>query len=65
MSDTAQLVLAAIAGITILVVLIIWAKLHPILALNLGSFVVGAVAAQNLNDVVLSSRRASVCPRPA
>src|SRR3954468_13515254 len=54
MSDTAQLVLAALAGIAVIVVLITALKLHPVIALILGSLTVGVVAWQNLNDVLTS-----------
>ncbi|MGI8614607.1 MAG: hypothetical protein ACR2KL_11795 [Nocardioidaceae bacterium] len=54
MNDTLQLVLAALVGIATIVVLITTVRLHPVLALILGSLVVGIVAGQNLNDVVTS-----------
>jgi GntP family gluconate:H+ symporter len=50
----AQLVFAAIAGIAVLVLLVTVGKIHPLLALTIGSLTVGAVAAQNLNDTVVS-----------
>jgi GntP family gluconate:H+ symporter len=40
-----QLLLAAIAGIATVVLLIVWAKFHPLLGLILGTAVLGAVAA--------------------
>ncbi|MGN6761823.1 MAG: GntT/GntP/DsdX family permease, partial [Leifsonia sp.] len=39
-----QLIIAALAGIAVIVVLIIWLKLHPFLSLLLGSLVAGLVA---------------------
>ncbi|MFY9916699.1 MAG: gluconate:H+ symporter [Nocardioidaceae bacterium] len=50
----AQLVIAALAGITVLVLLVTVVKLHPLLGLTLGALVVGAVAGANLNDTVAS-----------
>ena len=50
----AQLVIAALAGITVLVLLVTVVKLHPLLGLTLGAIVVGAVAGANLNDTVAS-----------
>jgi GntP family gluconate:H+ symporter len=47
-----QLVLAALAGIAVIVVLITVAKLHPFLALIFGALTVGIVAGQNLDDVL-------------
>jgi GntP family gluconate:H+ symporter len=49
-----QLLVAALAGIALIVGLITWLKVHPFLALMLGAGLVGAVAGQNLNDVVTS-----------
>ncbi|WGL51531.1 gluconate:H+ symporter [Nocardioides sp. BP30] len=49
-----QLLVAALAGIAVIVGLITWLKVHPFLALILGAGVVGAAAGQNLNDVVTS-----------
>ncbi|MGN6251111.1 MAG: GntP family permease [Marmoricola sp.] len=49
-----QLLLAAVLGILAVVVLIVWAKFHPFLALIIGSAVVGAVAAAAPLDVVNS-----------
>jgi GntP family gluconate:H+ symporter len=40
-----QLLLAALAGIATVVLLIVWAKFHPLLGLILGTVVLGAVAA--------------------
>jgi GntP family gluconate:H+ symporter len=47
-----QLVLAALAGIAVIVVLITITKLHPFLALIFGALTVGIVAGQNLDDVL-------------
>src|ERR1700754_4773473 len=49
-----QLILAALAGIALIVVLITVAKLHPFLALIFGAITVGIVAGQNINDVITS-----------
>jgi GntP family gluconate:H+ symporter len=46
----AQLVLAALAGIAVIVVLITVAKLHPFLALIFGALTVGVVAGVNVGD---------------
>ncbi|WKG06397.1 GntP family permease [Mycolicibacterium sp. HK-90] len=50
----AQLVLAALAGIALIVVLITIAKLHPFLALIFGALTVGVVAGENVGDVLKS-----------
>lgn len=47
-----QLVLAALAGIALIVVLITVAKLHPFLALIFGGLTVGIVAGVNIGDVL-------------
>lgn len=47
-----QLVLAALAGIALIVVLITITKVHPFLALIFGALTVGIVAGQNLDDVL-------------
>jgi GntP family gluconate:H+ symporter len=47
-----QLILAAAAGIALIVVLITVAKLHPFLALIFGALTVGIVAGQNPGDVL-------------
>jgi gluconate:H+ symporter, GntP family len=47
-----HLVLAALAGIAVIVVLITIAKLHPFLALIFGAVTVGIGAGQNLGDVL-------------
>ena len=49
-----QLVLAALAGIAVIVVLITVAKLHPFLALIFGGLTVGIVAGVNIGDVLES-----------
>jgi gluconate:H+ symporter, GntP family len=49
-----ELVLAALAGIGLIVGLIIWLKVHPFLALILGGLTVGIVAGENVNDVIAS-----------
>jgi gluconate:H+ symporter, GntP family len=49
-----QLVLAALAGIALIVVLITMAKLHPFLALIFGGLTVGIVAGVNIGDVLAS-----------
>ena len=49
-----QLVLAALAGIAVIVVLITIAKLHPFLALIFGGLTVGIVAGVNIGDVLAS-----------
>jgi len=47
-----QLIVAALAGIALIVVLITIVKLHPFLSLILGSVMVGAVAAENPGKVL-------------
>jgi len=47
-----QLVVAALLGIAAVVVLIVWAKIHPFLALMLGSAVMGTVAGVAPLDIV-------------
>ena len=49
-----QLIVAALLGIATVVVLIVWAKLHPFLALILGAAVMGGVAAVAPLDIVNS-----------
>ena len=51
-AGTGQLITAALIGIAVLVVLITFFKLHPFLALILGSLTVGAIAGRNMLDVV-------------
>jgi len=53
-AGTAQLVTAALIGIALIVVLIVWLKVHPFLALTLGSLTVGAVATMPLADTLES-----------
>ncbi|OBG81950.1 gluconate transporter [Mycobacterium sp. NS-7484] len=48
----AQLILAALAGIALIVVLITIAKLHPFLALIFGALTVGLVAGEAIGDVL-------------
>jgi GntP family gluconate:H+ symporter len=49
-----RLVVAALAGIAVLVLLVTLLKVHPLLSLTLGALTVGAVAGENLNDTVAS-----------
>jgi len=49
-----QLILACVLGILAVVVLITWGKLHPFLALTLGSAVLGAIATMPPGDTVKS-----------
>jgi len=49
-----QLIIAALAGIALIVVLITFAKVHPFLALILGGLTVGVVAGVNVNGVLES-----------
>ena len=53
-AGNAQLVAACILGILAVVVLITWAKMHPFLALMLGSAVLGAVATMPAGETVKS-----------
>ncbi|MFT3944380.1 MAG: gluconate:H+ symporter [Ancrocorticia sp.] len=48
---TGQLVLAALAGVAAIVVLIVWAKVHPFLALMAGSGVMALAAGVNYVDL--------------
>ena len=57
-----QLVLAAVLAIAAVVLLIVLAKLHPFIALMLGTAVLGAVAAVAPLDIVDSFRPASATP---
>ena len=60
-----QLVLAALAGIAVIVVLITVAKLHPFLALIFGALTVGIVARARTSATSSSrSPTASARPRP-
>ncbi|MBV9847098.1 MAG: gluconate transporter, partial [Kutzneria sp.] len=49
-----QLLLAALAGIAVIVLLITWLKVHPFLALILGSAVLGVAAGMPLDKFVTS-----------
>ena len=49
-----QLITATLVGIALLVLLITVVKLNPFLALILGGLTVGAIAGENLNDVITS-----------
>src|SRR3954469_550936 len=49
-----QLIIAALAGIALIVVLITLLKLHPFIALVLGALTVGILAGENVNDVLAS-----------
>src|ERR687886_435511 len=51
-AGTAQLVVAALLGIAVVVVLITWLKVHPFLALILGSAVLGIVAALGVSATI-------------
>jgi GntP family gluconate:H+ symporter len=53
-AGTAQLILAAVVGIATIVVLIVWLKLHPFLALMLGSAVLAVVAGIDFVDAFTS-----------
>ena len=53
-AGNAQLVLACVLGILAVVLLITWGKVHPFLALMLGSAVLGAVATMPPGDTVKS-----------
>jgi gluconate:H+ symporter, GntP family len=53
-SGNAQLILAAVLGIAVVIVLIAWAKWHPFLALVVGSAVLGLVAAYGPSKTVTS-----------
>ncbi len=49
-----QLITAAIIGITVIVVLITWLKLHPFLSLTLGALLTGAIAGMGIAPSVTS-----------
>ena len=49
-----QLVIAAILGIAVVVVLIVWLKVHPFLALILGSLLLGVVGGLAFTDTIAS-----------
>ena len=51
---TGQLVLAALAGIATIVILIVWVKIHPFLALMAGSGVMAIAAGVNYVDLFAS-----------
>ena len=53
-AGTAQLILAAVLGIAVVILLIAWAKWHPLLALILGSAVLGLVAGASPGNTVTS-----------
>ncbi len=53
-ASTPQLVLAAVIGIAVIVGLIVWLKMHPFLALVLGSGVLAIVAGTGLTDAFTS-----------
>jgi len=53
-ASTPQLVLAFVVGIAVIVVLIIFAKLHPFLGLIFGALAVGVVAGENVTKVLTS-----------
>lgn len=53
-ASTPQLVLAAVAGIAVIIVLIVWLKVHPFLALVLGSGVLAVTAGIGLTDTFTS-----------
>ncbi len=53
-AGSTQLILAALAGIFTVVLLIVWAKFHPFIALIMGTAVLGAVAVVAPLDVVNS-----------
>lgn len=53
-ASTPQLVIAAVAGIAVIIALIVWLKMHPFLALVLGSGVLALVAGIGLTDTFTS-----------
>lgn len=53
-ASTPQLVIAAVAGIAVIIALIVWLKMHPFLALVLGSGVLAVVAGIGLTDTFTS-----------
>jgi GntP family gluconate:H+ symporter len=53
-ASTPQLVIAAVAGIAVIITLIVWLKMHPFLALVLGSGVLALVAGIGLTDTFTS-----------
>ena len=52
--DSTRLILAAVLGIAAVVLLITWLKVHPFLALILGSAVLGIVGGLGVNKTVTS-----------
>lgn len=53
-AGSGQLITAALVGIAVVVLLIVWAKFHPFIALILGSAALGAVAVVAPSDVLNS-----------
>ncbi len=53
-AGSAQLILAAVLAIATVVLLIVWAKFHPLLGLILGTAVLAAVAAVPPDDALAS-----------
>lgn len=53
-APAAQLIIAAVAGIAIIVLLITWLKLHPFLALTLGALATAAIGGMELGDGIAS-----------
>jgi GntP family gluconate:H+ symporter len=53
-ASTPQLVIAAVAGIAVIIALIVWLKVHPFLALVLGSGVLAVTAGIGLTDTFTS-----------
>lgn len=53
-ASTPQLVIAAVAGIAVIITLIVWLKMHPFLALVLGSGVLALAAGIGLTDTFTS-----------
>jgi GntP family gluconate:H+ symporter len=49
-----RLILAAVLGIAVVVLLIVWLKVHPFLALILGSLLLGVVAGLAFTDTIAS-----------
>jgi GntP family gluconate:H+ symporter len=53
-ANNTQLVIAALLGIAVVVVLIVWLKVHPFVSLILGSAVLGVVAGVSPADIIAS-----------
>ena len=53
-AGSAQLIIAALIGIAVIVLLITQLKLHPFLSLTIGSFVVAIIAGEDLIDAITS-----------